>query len=522
MGSPGIQQSFEVYARLTARSGAKALTKADRQLLKAASLDGNASTLTADEIRQAGASLRAIAPESRGTDQIHRVQQFLQKRIDELLVQQFQKMVMVSDDPDTLTREHFDGWLKATLPKMAQTRWADEDENGRRIQGAVMINGQQHVINVVLTKSAASESTHVYLFSIEGPSVHRTLQIARRTKYSYDHGSRYAGRAATMAEVWKGTTREVTYTDARGRVSRAGLSATSDQREITGYAKLVARFGIDHGLIKDSHKHDVTPPKQVDNVNNGSLAIRYGPGFVFAGDNHGAESLAQLIHQKRIHWDRKITMRATPRQLLQGYQYALTLSADPKALPRIIIPGSMAGTRNADSYKLLLFMAKKVPVAEWGKSWTNLQGQSLTIHQVMQRAAAAYAAWDGDTGSNRMDHSYYHLPDVLTTYYEKAGKDPTPVKDQFMARELATALGKLQSETAPTWAIGLSDVGHFTETLGVLAQSKKVQWTDQDRAQIKAWITGVRKYLRAIPQSEIDQEFSHVTKGLVLLEKHFR
>lgn len=81
--------------------------------------------------------------------------------------------------------------------------------------------------------------------------------------------------------------------------------------------------------------------------------------------------------------------------------------------------------------------------------------------------------------STQKKHAYLHLPAILLKKFKREKLDPTPIKDDFLHKELKIALStdfrKLQ-DTEDTYF----HVAHITESIGYLIDSEEVVWRNDE------------------------------------------
>ncbi len=179
-------------------------------------------------------------------------------------------------------------------------------------------------------------------------------------------------------------------------------------------------------------------------------------------------------------------------------------------LPRMLIrwqqPAGPLQLIDSDAYKFLRLLIELEPDAS--KTWTNRQGQQLSVDSLMRRVSESYLT-SRPSAAGPLDHSSLHLVELLVAYGKKnPATDFAPIREHLLAVELA------QQGLAPEVAATLR--AHHAESLGYLLTAPGLAWGEAEQERVKSWLRELEE--KHFPDAPDEVEpLSHLGKGLRLV-----
>jgi hypothetical protein len=187
-------------------------------------------------------------------------------------------------------------------------------------------------------------------------------------------------------------------------------------------------------------------------------------------------------------------------------QILLPAPLDTPQLARMLFRVPGVPPVEADAYQFLgLLLANE---GDLERTWTNAQGQSLSVELVLDHARRHYLA-SRDSASEPVDHSNLHMVELLLAASRRAGDDPEPIQRRFFDVELQ------RRDFDPEDAALL--LGHYTESLGRLVADPRVDWTGREKQLAIDWLG----WLEATHFRDLDgiapRHLTHLLLGLRLV-----
>lgn len=223
----------------------------------------------------------------------------------------------------------------------------------------------------------------------------------------------------------------------------------------------------------------------LDHWRPGGRAARLEDAFFFES-NGRALALAELYAAQR-------------RQLV------LPDAGLPRVRFRFALPGGPARDVERDAWKLLGVLIEQEPDA--ARTWTNREGQTLSVERLMERVRAHYLTRAAPV-ADPPDHSELHLAPLLVAY----GHELEPVRARFLAADLA------QRELAPADASFL--LGHAAESLGRLLAAPALRWSQADARRVTTWLARLEaERFRDVEREDLES-LCHLANGLRAVRAH--
>lgn len=308
--------------------------------------------------------------------------------------------------------------------------------------------------------------------------------------------------------------RKLTVQQPGGEIKTASVTNQSSVSQLLEYMELLGAIAVQDGFITDFNPMPMITGSYAgleEEMAKKDSCVRREKGCIDPDENHGGSLLNSVVKlEKGLHDSVVVGGREVfVTDILGGYQGAVRLGATIPYLNYDDLPSGYVGGPK-DIYQFLKAAMVLMPVQEWDQPWTNSQGESVSVKNIAEGLADFYLHHWGLHGG---DHSLYH-PEVLLHYYDKKGLDPSPIKKVFLERELHQIPSDLYE----------GDVGHFTETLGVLLSRENISWSPEELEVARTWVNEVRQFLvdKDLLKLNIDDiyESAHLLRGLRLIAKH--
>ncbi len=163
----------------------------------------------------------------------------------------------------------------------------------------------------------------------------------------------------------------------------------------------------------------------------------------------------------------------------------------------------------SDAYSFLRLLAEREE--DLSRTWVDRLGQTLSADLLLSQAWEHYVARHG-ADDELADHSNLHLVEVLLAYTRRRTAsgapgaqplDPNAIKRRFLAVEL-----RRTDFSRDDWNLR---IGHYLESLGHLLEDARVEWSADEKRQVKDWL---RRLDRASDRALAGVEVAHFAKGL--------
>jgi len=163
-----------------------------------------------------------------------------------------------------------------------------------------------------------------------------------------------------------------------------------------------------------------------------------------------------------------------------------------------------------DAWLLLKVAMDIIPAEEWDQKIRLRDGEYKSLNELMGAMEIGFQNWRGH-GENmaNYNHSHFHLIQLLEIYYSKGGRDFTPLKNRFLAREVDLS----------TRVESFGEAIHHTEGLGRLLDTPDVKWDSSDSDTIVNWLNFILPYTLRTDRRQFT-ELGHLNHGLDLIAAH--
>lgn len=239
-------------------------------------------------------------------------------------------------------------------------------------------------------------------------------------------------------------------------------------------------------------------------------------------EHHGGGILSLLFAQWRPHGrpaglQDRFAFLPNRRQvalgaLYEGHKRQLVLPPSAsEGLPRMRFFGAepevAAVERDAWAFLQLLVAHE----SDFSASWETHQGLRLSVDGLLRRARDTYLRERGPE-SERADHSFLHLVEILL-FYERARArspgaaerfDPGSLQERFLATELSRPDADDEA------------LGHYAESLAFLLAEPALCWQASARQQVEGWLARLDARFPDLGAAE-PRHLAHLLHGLRLL-----
>jgi hypothetical protein len=168
-----------------------------------------------------------------------------------------------------------------------------------------------------------------------------------------------------------------------------------------------------------------------------------------------------------------------------------------------------------DAYSFLRLVVLHEP--DYANTWQNHLGQTLSADRLLGRAWSHYLEDPSVPTAEEADHSRLHLIEILLAYHHHgaargsaAQLDPNALKARFLAIELSRPAEEVDDES----------LGHYGESLGLLAADPHVTWEAEDREAVARWLRSLEGERFADLGAVEARHLAHLLRGLRLLRTH--